>query len=503
MREPELWMRAIHLFTHHASRFTSPMPVPVISVAQMREWEQATWAAGQTEQAVIARVGEHLAQRAVALTRSGDSILLLAGKGHNGDDARAMLPHLHKRDAHVIEVTDPLAALPKVNDALQRRPKLIVDGLFGVGLNRDLDPGWCDLIELVNQMHLDVLAVDVPSGLDAQTGRALPIAIRATLTMTVGAPKRGFFSIEAADYVGRLEVATEVGLLPCPVISELQWTLPTDFGGFPSRRPVAGHKGTFGHAAIVAGSLGYHGASVLAARGAQRARPGLITLLAQPEIYNAVAAQLQAVMVHPWRDDSDLSQFTAVLFGPGLAAPGLPASVRDAMQRVWSEHEHPVLVDASALAWLHEVETSRGECRVITPHPGEAARLLNCSTADIQRDRLEAVRELSKRFGDCWVVLKGQHTLIGRAEGDVFVNSSGNSGLAQGGTGDLLAGYIIGWLAQPALQEVPLDALRYAVWEHGAAADRLAAACENWIVEELADELGGVVRSQLSVDRRR
>ena len=469
------------------------MPLPVISVAQMRDWERATWATGQTEQAVIARVGETLARRARALTCPDDFILLLAGKGHNGDDVRAMLPHLAQRETQLIDVREPSSAAPEVSRALLRRPALAVDGLFGIGLDRALNTPWCELIRAINSAHCRVLAVDVPSGLDAETGRPLPEAVRAALTIAVGAPKRGFFASPAADYVGRLEVAGEVGLIPCPAQSELQWTLAEDFGGFP-HRPVTGHKGIFGHLAIVAGSMGYHGASVLAARGAQRARPGLITLFPQPESYVPVAAQLQAVMVHPWTADVDFSKYTAVLFGPGLAAPDLSPALRHRCQDLWATAPCPMVVDASALEWLVPESRLRPALRVMTPHPGEAARLLGCTSAEIQADRAGAVRALSKRFGQCQVALKGHHTLLGSAEGELFVNSSGDSALAQGGTGDLLAGFIAGWLAQPLLQPEPMTALRYAVWEHGAAGERLSARRTGWIVEELANELGNAER---------
>jgi|ERR1043166_215168 NAD(P)H-hydrate epimerase len=470
------------------------MPVPVISVAQMREWERATWASGQTEAAVIARVGECVAKRALALTCGGDFILLLAGKGHNGDDVRAMRSHLPDRVVEQIEIRDPRVALPELEHALAKRPAMIVDGLFGIGLARPLDADWQRVIARVNESGCRVLAVDVPSGL-GEGGEPLPNAIRAHTTVTVGAPKLGLLSTGAAAFVGRLEVATVVGLVPCPCTSELQWTLMKDFDGHPPLRPAAGHKGTFGHAAIVAGSLGYHGASVLAARGAQRARPGLVTLFVQPEIYRPVAAQLQAVMVHPWPDNLDFSEFTAFLFGPGLAAQELPSSVRDRFEQMWRLSPSPVITDASALEWLPVGAFPKKAIRVITPHPGEAARLLGCKPVDVQRDRIAALRSLSKIFGSCWVALKGHHTLIGCVDGEVFVNSSGNAGLAQGGSGDLLAGYIAGWLAQPALQNDPARALRYAVFEHGAAADRLSAKRENWIVEELANELGRVDRS--------
>ena len=466
------------------------MPVPVISVEQMRAWELATWAGGQTESAVIALVGARLARRALTLTKPGDTILLLAGKGHNGDDARAMRPHLGGREVKQIEVREPAAARAELERALQLPPALIVDGLFGIGLFRPLDEDWQKLIAKVNGSRCRVLAVDVPSGLDADTGHALPDAIRATVTLTVGTPKRGLLAVHAAPFVGRLEAATDVGLIPCPCAGERHWVLPEDFSDFPPARPVDGHKGTFGHAALVAGSLGYHGAAVLAARGTQRARPGLVTLFTQSEVYAPVAAQLQAVMVQPWHDGLDFSKFSAVLFGPGLAAEHLPAGIRECLDQLWLLSPAPVIADASALEWLPRAAAARPGLRVITPHPGEAARLLDCATADVQRDRPAAVRALAKQFGNCWVVLKGRHTLTGRADGDIFVNSSGHDGLAQGGSGDLLAGFIAGWLAQPALQSDPALALRHAVFEHGAAADRLGARRGNWIIEELAGELG-------------
>jgi NAD(P)H-hydrate epimerase len=390
----------------------------------------------------------------------------------------------------LINVNDPREVAAEISKALQLRPSLIVDGLFGIGLNRPLEKNWLALIEEINGAGLRLLAVDVPSGLDAETGRPLPNAIRATITLTIGAPKRGLLAPEASSYVGRLEVAADVGLTVCPARTELQWILPEDFSSFPLSRPVSSHKGTFGHLAIVAGSMGYHGAAVLAARGSQRARPGLITLFTQAETYVPIAAQLQAVMVEPWSAATDLSKFSGVLLGPGLAAANVAPAVRETLRAIWQTIQCPPVVDASALDWLEESSNAVAPCRIVTPHPGEAARLLSRTVTEVQSDRPAALRNLSRRFGGCWVVLKGHHTLIGRAEGEILVNSSGNPGLAQGGTGDLLAGFIAGFFAQPLLQSDPQRALACAVWEHGAAADRLNARRQNWIVEELAEELG-------------
>jgi NAD(P)H-hydrate epimerase len=469
------------------------MSVPVISLAQMREWESANWAAGRTEMEIIRRVGGVLACRASELTHPGDAILILAGKGHNGDDARAAQEFLTDRRVAMLNVTAPESNLPELEKALSQKPALIIDGLFGIGLNRPLAGDWKKFIETVNRSGIPILAVDVPSGLNADTGEpATPGAvIEAAITLTIGAPKTGLLAPNAWAFVGRLEVADDVGLTPCPHAGELNWTLPEDFRNFPPRRPVAGHKGTFGHLGIVAGSLGFHGAAVLAAHAAQRAQPGLITLFTQESVYHAVAAQLQAVMVNLWMPDSKRPDTaSAILIGPGLAAPGLADTMSLVTRRIWRDSLLPVIVDASALDWLSVGASAKNAIRVLTPHPGEAARLLNVPKQQIQANRPQAVREISRRFGNCWVVLKGHQTLVGRSEGQIFVNPSGNPHLAQGGSGDALAGYLAGLLAQRPLQADVGKLIRYAVWQHGAAADKLQAARANWVVEDLIGELG-------------
>lgn len=467
------------------------MPVPVISIAQMRDWERATWAAGQTEAEVIRRVGLCLAHRAGQLTEPGAFVLILAGKGHNGEDARCAREHLAERRVEVLEVQEPSADFARLEALLAPRPALIIDGLFGIGLNRPLSPEWTRLIQRVNDAQTPVLAVDVPSGLNGDTGRPQGAAIQAAITLSVGAPKTGLLQESAWPFVGRLELATDVGLARCPAASEVNWTLPEDFAAFPPARAVATHKGTYGHLAILAGSLGYHGAAVLAARGAQRAQPGLISLQTLEAAYFAVASQLQAVMVSPWQPATKLpGDHTAVLIGPGLAAPEVPDQMKLLTRHLWRDWLGPVVVDASALDWLPLDPVPRAALRVITPHPGEAARLLRTTPQQVQADRLAALRNISRRFGHPWVVLKGNQTLIGRNTGEVYVNPSGNPYLAQGGSGDVLAGYLAGLLAQPGLQADPLKTIRYAVWRHGAAADRLQAARAHWVVEDLIEELG-------------
>ncbi|MGO8930832.1 MAG: NAD(P)H-hydrate dehydratase [Limisphaerales bacterium] len=467
------------------------MPVPVISIAQMRDWEQATWAAGQTEAEVIRRVGQCVARRALQLTQPRDLILILAGKGHNGEDARCAREHLADCRVEVLDVMGTAADLSKLDGLLALRPALVVDGLFGIGLNRPLGPEWVGFIEHVNRAALPVLAVDVPSGLNGDTGEAQGAAITASVTLTVGAPKSGLLREAAWPFVGRLEVAADVGLAPCPHESDVQWTLPEDFIGYPPPRMAATHKGNYGHLAIVAGSPGYHGAAVLAARGAQRAQPGLITLHTLEAVYHAVAPQLQAVMVSTWLPQGNLpGSHDAILAGPGLAAGDIPDQMKMQTRHLWRDSAMPVVVDASALDWLPPDAVPRNALRVITPHPGEAARLLRTPPQQVQANRLNALRNVSRRFGDAWVVLKGHQTLIGRSSGQVYVNPSGNAHLAQGGSGDVLAGYLAGLLTQPALRADPLKTIRYAVWQHGAAADWLQAMRRNWVIEDLVEAVG-------------
>ena len=467
------------------------MPLPVLTIAQMREWEEATWKSGQTEAEVIRLVGKQVAHLAVGLTRPGELILIVAGKGNNGADARAARADLVERRVDLLDVKDPQSESGKLEAMLSLRPALVIDGLFGIGINRPLNPEWTSFIDRINNARLPVLAVDVPSGLNADSGEPEGAAIQASVTLTVGAPKEGLLRPTAWPFVGRLEVAAEVGLLHRQMTSALQWTLPQDFGGYPPRRMAATHKGSYGHLAILAGSMGFHGAAVLAARGAQRAQPGLITVLTMESVYHSIAPQLQAVMVSPWQPATQLEgPYTAVLIGPGLAAPDNPDQMKLLMRNLWRDFDGPVIVDASALDWVPLDASPRNSIRVITPHPGEAARLARSTSEQVQASRPEALRNISRRFGNTWVVLKGHQTLVGDSDNQIYVNSSGNPHLAQGGSGDLLSGYLAGLLTQPDLQADVLRTIRYAVWQHGATADKLQAVQPNWTIEDLAVELG-------------
>jgi NAD(P)H-hydrate epimerase len=471
------------------------MPLPVISVAQMREWEERTWASGVSAESVMKNAGEAVAKRAGDLAEPDEPLILfLIGKGNNGGDARIAAEVFTSEDVicriQKLEVHDGTETLPDLSDV-----SLVVDGIFGIGLNRDLSVDWRDFFSKLNgatqRLRIPVLAVDVPSGLDADTGQPRGAAVRADYTLTFGAPKTGLILECASEYVGQLEVAAEIGLIDPPSLGELRWIDADDFKRFVPKRAASAHKGTFGHVGIIAGSTGYHGAAVLAARAAACSGVGLVSVFTSA--YAPVAAQLQTAMVHPWDENviRTLSACTAVVIGPGLAGPDVPESLRQVAVNLWRESENPIVVDANALEWITNESIPENAVRVVTPHPGEAARLLETTAGNIQSDRVQAMRKVSAICGGAITVLKGRHTLIGAFEGPVSINGTGNPYLARGGSGDVLAGNLGGWLARKDLDYVPLNVIAQAVWRHGAAADRLATNRNALSLEALITVLAG------------
>ena len=465
------------------------MPLPIISVAQMRDWEERTWAAGVSEDSVMANAGQAVAQVALSMTPEGGTILLIAGKGNNGGDARIAAEHLPGRSQILIDAKDSVSALREFKHALDQRPDLIVDGLFGIGLNRDLEEDHCDLVRTINSTKIPVLAVDCPSGLNADTGKAMGAAVVAKRTITLGVPKIGLLQPCADDSVGTVEVADRIGLSGDLPNSDQLWLTVADMHGMPPERMPSSHKGVHGHLGIVAGSTGYHGAACLCARAALRARPGLVSVFTPA--YQAVASHLQSTMVHPWNTDlvEPMSACTAMVIGPGLAGADVPDSLRMVASQMWRESSMPIVGDASALDWLSAGKTPKNTTRVLTPHPGEAARMLGCKSDKVQQDRLASARQLAATY-DATIVLKGRHTIIGQADGPVLVNPTGNPGLSQGGSGDVLAGFLGGLLAQPQFHNCTVQAIAYAVWQHGHAADKLAANGNYWGIDELINTLG-------------
>lgn len=465
------------------------MPLPILSVAEVRDWENRTWGAGVAVESVMDRAGQAIARLAMRLTQSGDRILLLAGKGNNGGDTRIAAEYLSDRNSAVVGIEDPGDSLGQLKESLGANPALIVDGLFGIGLNRDLSIEWQKIIAQINSAGVPVLSIDCPSGLDADTGHHRGAAVKAAVTLALGSVKAGLLAASATEHIGRLRVASDIGLVnPAPEAGSY-WVAEGDMRGVRSKRCENSHKGDHGYVAIIAGSTGYHGAALLAARASLRAQPGLVSVYTPA--YQPVAAQCQSVMVHPWGKESiePLSRATALVAGPGLAAPHIEETLRNTVRNLWEHSNNPMLIDASALRWIRECKPNTEAFRLLTPHPGEAAMLLDCSVSEIESDRLSAARNIADRYRST-VILKGRHTVMAQSTGPALVNSTGNAGLAQGGSGDVLAGYIGGLLAQPEFKGREIQAAMYAVWKHGWAADQLSVDEGYWGMDDLIEQLG-------------
>ncbi|MDA7916524.1 NAD(P)H-hydrate dehydratase [Verrucomicrobia bacterium] len=408
--------------------------IPIITVEEMRVWENASWEAGISERKVIGNVGEIIAAHLLKNTKKGDLIVFLAGKGNNGADARAAAEHLNDRRTVFIDTLAPKTQLQSVIDALAKRPKVVVDALFGTGLNRELNKDWINLINTVNESHLQILSIDIPSGLSGTDGTIRGAAIRADVTLSLGGIKTGLVKGGPnTALVGHLICEPHIGLYQQPA-QETQrfWIDKHEFLNFPPRRSCDSHKGTHGHLCILAGSLGYHGAAVLCAKAAAKSRPGLTTVLTSRDALTPIASQLATQMVNIWQGDLP-ERITCLVIGPGLAGHDLDANLKTEFQKLWENFPHPIIVDATALDWIPKNSTETKGLRVLTPHPGEAARMLNVTTEEIQKDRESSVRKLSQKYANAIVVLKGQHTLVATTDSEITYNGSGNPALAQGG----------------------------------------------------------------------
>lgn len=413
--------------------------------------------------------------------------LVCAGPGNNGGDAFVLARELAAAgcEVHVLFRADP-ARLPADARAAWERCRraaradfcteppgggfgLVVDGLFGIGLARDIGGEYAELIRRINAFQGPVLALDVPSGLDGDTGAVRGVAVRATLTASFIAGKPGLFTLDGPDHAGEvvlLDLGLDAGSLP----DAGRLLARAEFGAHLTPRPRNSHKGSFGSLAVIGGAPGMAGAALLAARtglqlGTGRVYVGLLERLPfdplQPELMLREAGDA-------------LAQATAAVIGPGL---GASTAALDLLRRATTA-DFPLLLDADALNLLaaHPVLAAQVARRkaptLLTPHPAEAARLLGVDTVAIQADRIAAACELSRRF-NAGVALKGCGTVLARADGAWRINATGNAGLASAGTGDVLAGMAgallaQGWPAWPALCG--------AVHLHGAAADALVAA---------------------------
>ncbi|MEP5764681.1 MAG: NAD(P)H-hydrate dehydratase [Halieaceae bacterium] len=352
---------------------------------------------------------------------------------------------------------------------------VVIDALLGTGLSGDVRGDYLEAIELINASDCPVLAIDIPSGLCSDSGRCLGSAILAELTVTFIGVKQGLLTGVGSDYCGDLhfadlEVPAEVYQQLQPASLRLDLDLELDL--LPAFA-LSAHKGVFGHALVVGGDYGMAGAALMAAEAAARCGAGLVSAATRPEHVAALVSRRPEIMACPVNSRSELEPLleraAALAVGPGL---GHSPWSEQLLQRCL-ETSLPLVLDADGLNLLAAGLLPQAIPRdnwILTPHPGEAARLLQCSTADIQADRFAAVRDLQARFGGV-VLLKGAGTLVCDGE-QVYVCPYGNPGMASGGMGDVLSGVLASLLAQGLS---PSAAARLGVCLHSAAADLAAA----------------------------
>lgn len=508
--------------------------LPVFTADEMRRVDQrAIRELGIPSATLMENAGRGAARQIVdalpglALPRRGARVAIVCGKGGNGGDGLVVARWLkgagHRVEVFLLAQPDELRddAATMLARARQRgiRPKvveddrvlpgalagadLVVDAILGTGARGEPAPRHARAIEAINASGRPVVALDVPSGLPADGGPLVGPAVRAVLTTTFAGIKRGLVAGPAVELAGRVAVV-DIGVAAAEVVRGVSTFLveARDVAPHFPPRPREAHKGGYGHVLLVAGSVGKTGAAALAARAAMRAGAGLVTVATAVSAQPVVASLILEAMSEPLPETPAHSlalaardrlgelaeRRDAVALGPGL---GLHEDTQALARSLVFECARPFVVDADALTALAgHLERLPGApaARCLTPHPGEMARMLGVSVAEVQRDRIATVRQ----FATAWhahVVLKGATSVIGLPDGTVLLNPTGNPGMASGGTGDVLTGILGAFLARDL---AAADALIAAVYLHGLAGDVAAErhGQESLVASDVIDALG-------------
>ncbi len=493
-----------------AERFDAPGRVwPLVGAATMQALDRHTIDdLGVPGEVLMESAGRAVTEVALLEFRAlpgATGVRIVCGTGNNGGDGFVVARHLAQAgvacqielvgesDRLSEDASRNLARAKAVGVEVDGRempgPAVWVDALFGTGLSRDVEGAAREAIgrmERAREEGSRVVAVDVPSGLDADCGQVLGAAVRADRTVAIGLPKLGLALEPGRSLAGKISVA-RIGIADrAPGIEpEAQLWSATQVGTVLPERPAVGHKGTFGHVLVVGGSEGKTGAAVLAAAGAGRSGAGLVTLACPESLNPILEAKCTEAMTVPVPETAEKGfssravetllelarERSVAVLGPGVGACD---EVRAAMRTLAERMDVPLVLDAEGLTALEghlEILSERTAPTWITPHPGEAARLLGISSAQVNADRIAAATSLAERSGAV-VVLKGAATVCVEPAGRKLVNPTGGPALATGGTGDVLAGMVGGLCAQG----LPgFEAAACAVYVHGAASDRLAA----------------------------
>jgi len=442
-----------------------------------------------------------------------DKVVVLAGMGNNGGDGLAVARHVFLRgikvEVFLLAREEAISGDARTNLNIARKLEvplyfvqderdvsnleeslkgatLVVDAIFGTGLSRPVEGVFAQAIQLVNDMPVPVVAVDIPSGINGEDGHVMGIAIKASHTVTFGYPKRGHLLYPGRKYTGKLHVVPiSLPLDSAQAVGVHAFTLDMgEAAAMLRERPVEGHKGAFGKVAVVAGSTGMTGAASLAAMAALRSGAGLVTLGIPASLNEILENKLTEVMTRPLRDHGtgclqeealddvlDLVKDADVLaIGPGL---GKSSSVFEVLRNILGRIDISIVLDADGLNHISRdislLSKHTGPV-VITPHPGEMARLTGLSVAQIVGSPVETAQKFSQETGTV-VLLKGATTVVCHPDGRLYFNTTGNSGMATAGSGDVLTGIIAGFIAQG---YGPFEAAVLGAFVHGYAGDLAA-----------------------------
>jgi NAD(P)H-hydrate epimerase len=456
--------------------------------------------------------GQHCVNEILSSFGPLGNAVVIAGKGNNGGDGYVIARHLclagwsvtvtilAERSSISGDAAVNLDRLPQdtvsycpIEGQLSSRhmdvisqADLVVDAMLGTGLRSDVSGVYREAIEIINAAGRPIMAVDIPSGIHGTTGRVLGNAVRASVTVTFAFAKLGHVLYPGAEYTGRLVVA-DIGIPPHLMEAAPGYDLLNDDFIRPMlrRRDRQAHKGQFGHCLVVAGSTGRTGAAALSANSAVRAGSGLVTLAVAESLHSILETKTTEVMTVPLPDSNSgsitssafpaieklLEGKDALALGPGLGRrPGTTALVQTIVESV----ALPMVIDADGLNALADditiLRRKKSASIILTPHPGEMARLLGTSIPDVEAIRISVAQEFARNFG-VYLVLKGARTIIAAPTGIAAINGSGNPGMASGGMGDVLTGIIVSLLGQ---HYSAWDACRIGVYIHGYAANLVA-----------------------------
>lgn len=505
----------------------------VVSAAVMRELDAKTIAAGTPGEVLMERAGQGaFIEISRFILNCGvehfHRVLILTGKGNNGGDgyviARlfsertelpvtviSVCPRENLRDAallHAQRVPDKVVflACSSIPDTELVPGTLVVDCLLGTGISGAVRSPFAEIIKTVNQSGLPVAAIDIPSGVNSDTGAVEGEAIQADITLTMGVPKAGLLRGAGAALCGLLRVV-DIGIPPalvaaCP--AEFEAVTQADAAALVRRIPTDTHKGDRGRILIAGGSFPYPGAPFLAARAALRSGAGLVSVAYPASMGHLLHPRANAPILIPLGDDgcgwhqkqadsliSDLlhNQHVVVL-GPGLGSR--ETSLEFAVQLL--QAPIPLVLDADGLRALSLIPTllPRPATTVLTPHPGEMRRLLEAYDRQdlLTADRQTQATEIARQTGAI-LVLKGRHTIIAAPDGERYVNASGSPALATAGSGDVLTGMIAAFLVD---QENPMDAVRLAVYLHGLAGEKSPNGQRALMADDLIDLIGPTLK---------